>query len=393
MLTVSLLVLSLLILALWVVRFKQTLAFLKGDHIIDSFSLAALPAPYPKVSVIIPARNEEANIGGCLASLLDQDYPNYEIIVVNDRSTDKTAAIVQAKQAAAKNVKLVQVEKLTPGWTGKNNALHHGVAHATGDWFLFTDADTVHQRSSLSFALGHAYRRRAQMLSLLPSLDNQTFWEKVLQPVAGGALMLRYPLKEVNDPKKKLGFGNGQFILIQKEIYFKIGGHAAVKDVMLEDVAMGKLAKSRRVALHIGYGADLFRTRMYPHFAAIFRGWSRIYYSAFGESLFFLAGLIALVWLVSLAPFFLAAYALPLLFTQFDFFSIALFGVVVLQFAVIYPTLLNTYRISRSDPAYITFYPLACVLLSAMLTHAFFKILLKQKVHWRGDHYIENRAR
>lgn len=393
MLQVSLLVSSLFILVVWMIRFKRTLAFLKGDHIIDSFSRAALPLPYPKISVIIPARNEEANIGACLASLLDQDYPNFEVIVVNDRSTDKTAAIVQAKQAAAKNLKLIHVEKLVPGWTGKNNALNHGVAHATGDWFLFTDADTVHQRGSLSFALGHASRRKAQMLSLVPSLENKTFWEKVLQPVAGGALMLRYPLNEVNDPKKKLAFGNGQFILIQKEIYFKIGGHAAVKDFMLEDVAMAKLAKRSGVALHVGYGADLFRTRMYPDFCSIFRGWSRIYYSAFGESLLFLAGLIALVWLVSLAPFFLGGYSLGLLVSQFDFFSILLFAIVVLQFVVIYPTLLNTYRISRSDPAYLTFYPLACVLLSGMLTHAFFKILLKQKVHWRGDGYVENRTR
>lgn len=390
MFQITLLILSFFILAAWFIRLKHTLDFLKGDHVIDLFSRESLTFPVPKISVIIPARNEEGNISLCLDSLLEQDYPDYEIIVVDDRSSDSTLKVVRSK--TNEKIKVLEIKELPEGWTGKNHALHQGVQQSEGEWFLFTDADTIHQKDSLSMAMGHAIRRKAEMLSLTPGLENKTFWEKVMQPLAGGALMLRFPLRAVNDPTKKIAFGNGQYILIRKKTYDAVGGHAALKNIMLEDVALSKRVKGADHALHVGYGADLFKTRMYSSFSSIFHGWSRIYYSAFGDSLPFLLALMGLVWLVSLGPYFLGLYSIWLVLTEFSFFSIILFGMVVFQFLVMLPTLLNTYRLSHSDPAYIFYYGPACLVLFGILTHAFFKILFKQKVNWRGDQYMENRT-
>lgn len=388
---ILLILFSILVLIIWMVRFKQTFDYTKGPHILDDFSLASIPSPAPKISIIIPARNEEENIETCIDSLLKQDYPDFEILVVNDRSIDRTGEIISRLDKENEKVQAIHIESLPEFWTGKNNALFTAVKQAKGEWYLFTDADTIHHSNSVSMAMGHAYRRKAKMLSLTPSLENVTFWEKVLQPLAGGALMLRFPLPVVNDPEKKLAFGNGQFILIEKETYFKVGGHEKVKGVMLEDVALAHEIKSQGFSLHVGYGAPLFKTRMYAGFKSIFKGWVRIYHSAFNKNLLVLFSYVLLIWLVSISPYLLGLYSLYLLFTQFSFFSILLFGVVVFQFLVMLPTLWNTYHLSRSDPAYIPFHGLACVILSAILFDAFLKIFFKLRVPWRGDHYLERR--
>ena len=374
----------------WALRLKQSVQFFSGPHLIDRFSREALTFPVTKVSVIIPARNEEKNIGRCLESLLKQDYPDYEVIVVDDRSTDKTAAIVKNLQSEHPNLVLLPIEELSSGWTGKNHALHQGVALAKGGWFLFTDADTVHAEASLSKAVGHAIRRKADMLTLTPSLENKSFWEKVIQPVAGGVLMLRFPIQQVNDPTSRRAFGNGQYILIKREVYEKIGGHERVKDFMLEDIALAKCVKQEGFHLHLGYGADLFKTRMYSTLSSLWHGWTRIYYSAFDKNLFVLFSLMCLIWLVSLSPYILLLLSLYLLVAQnLSFFSIFFFGIVLFQYFLIFPALVNTYTISRSDTSYIIYHGLACLVVFAILTNAFLKILLNHGVHWSGHSYIE----
>lgn len=388
-----LLLLGVVVAGIWGLRLRETIRFYHGSHIITEFSREAITFPASKVSVIIPARNEEANIGRCLESLSAQDYPNFEIIVVDDRSQDRTAQIVRELARQDFRIRLVQVERLPDGWTGKNHALHTGVQSATGDWYLFTDADTVHRPRSISTALGHALRRNADMLSLMPHLENITFWEKVVQPVAGAALMLRFPVQKVNDPASPTAFGNGQYILIKKEMYEKVGGHSAVKDLMLEDIAISKRVKEAGLRLHLAYGADLFKTRMYASFRSIWQGWTRIFYSAFAKNGLIIMGMMALVLLVSLFPYALMLYGTWLLLTQpLEFFTLALLGVVLLQFFLIFPTLVNTYRISRSETSTIFYHPLSCLILLGILGNTLRKILFDEGVHWRGHHYVE-RAR
>lgn len=379
-----------LVASIWGLRLRETLRFYSGSHIMTEFSHDAVTFPAPLVSVVIPARNEESNIGRCLESLLHQDYPNYELIVVDDRSQDRTAAIVKEFAAKSTRVRLVSVWELPQGWCGKTHALATGVASAAGAWLLFTDADTVHRPRSISTSLGHALLREADMLSLLPSLENLTFWEKVLQPVVGAALMLQFPVQKVNDPRSKKAFGNGQYILIKKEVYEKLGGYARLKEFILEDIAIANLVKENGYRLHVAYGADLFKTRMYSTFRAIWQGWTRIFYSGLGKSAPVIFGMMVLVLIVSLAPYAMLVYSLMLLAADpLATFSLSFFGLMLALFFLIYPSLVNMFRLARSSTSYIFFHPLAAAVLLGILGNTLRKIVLNQGVHWRGHSYVE----
>ena len=173
----------------------------------------------PLVSVIIPMKNEEKNAGECLKRFLAQDYPNLEIIVVNDNSSDQTEAILRSLQ-----IPYVNAAKTPSGWTGKNFAVHSGVAKAAGEWFLFTDADTRHEPSSVSASLAHARSNHLEFLTLLPRCLAESVLENLVQPSAMAFLGLWFPIERINDPNSPLYFGNGQYLLIKRSFMKKSAG-------------------------------------------------------------------------------------------------------------------------------------------------------------------------
>src|ERR1700750_3130374 len=182
------------------------------------------PASKPEVSVIIPAANEEASRGASLESLVSQPGVEFEIIVVNDHSTDRTREIA----TSFPRVSAVDAGSLPKGWTGKNNAVACGARQARGEWLLFTDADTIHLPGSLARALAEANEHQAEMLSYSPEQIAVTFWEKAILPVVLAELARQYRPSKVSDPASPIAAANGQFILIRRETYDAIGGHAAV---------------------------------------------------------------------------------------------------------------------------------------------------------------------
>jgi glycosyltransferase involved in cell wall biosynthesis len=228
-------------------------------------------ASRPTVSVIVPARNEEACLGACLQSLVDQAAVSFEIIVVNDASTDRTREIAQSFP----QVRLVDAEAPPPGWTGKNNAMASGERVALGEWLLFTDADTVHRPGSLARAIAEAQQRRAVLLSYSPEQEVHGFWEKAAMPVIFSELAATYRPSLVSDPRSPVAAANGQYILITREAYDGIGGHAAVRDSLLEDVALAKAVKASGRKIFFRFGGDAVRTRMYRSFAQLREGWTK----------------------------------------------------------------------------------------------------------------------
>lgn len=235
----------------------------------------------PKVTILVPAKDEAHGIEACVRSLLQQDYPNFELLVIDDRSTDDTAAIVERVSKEDARLKLLRVQSLPAGWTGKTHALHLGQQQATGDWLLFVDADTQLEPSCLAVILTDAIDHSVDMESLLPALEARTFWERVIQPFAGVCLMFFFPLTKVNDAASKdMGFANGQFILVRRPAYDAIGGHEGVKDKFVEDVHLGRKTRQQGLGLRVVLAPELVRVRMYSSLTAIVRGWSRIYYSA-----------------------------------------------------------------------------------------------------------------
>ena len=176
------------------------------------------------MSVIVPARNEEACLGACLESLAAQTRVSFEIIVVDDGSTDRTREI--AKSFAG--VRVVEPAPLPPGWIGKNNALVAGAKEARGEWLLFTDADTVHRGGSLARSVEEARRQKAALLSYSPEQEVHGFWEKAVMPVIFAELASTYRPSDVSDPASSAAAANGQYILISREAYDAVGGHVAI---------------------------------------------------------------------------------------------------------------------------------------------------------------------
>src|SRR6266404_394477 len=235
-----------------------------------------MPAPDPAtaqstISVIIPARDEEASLGACLESLVAQTGVSFEIIVVDDGSTDRTREIAQSFSG----VRVVDAGPLPQGWAGKNNAMSAGAKQARGDWLLLTDADTVHNLTSLARGLTEAELRQVQLLSYSPEQEVHGFWQEAVMPVIFAELATTYRPSEVSDPNSPAAAANGQYLLISRETYDFIGGHAAVGGSLLEDVALARAVKSSGRRIFFRYGGDVVRTRMYRDFAQLREGWTK----------------------------------------------------------------------------------------------------------------------
>ena len=232
---------------------------------------AEVAATPPEVTIIVPARNEEACLGDCLASLVAQTGVRFEIIVVDDDSTDCTGEIARSFAG----VRVISPGPLPKGWTGKNNAVIAGAKEAHGEWLLFTDADTVHLPGSLARSLAEAREHGAELLSYSPEQIAITFWELATLPVVFGELARQYPPSKVSDPASPIAAANVQYILICRETYEAVGGHAAIADNLLEDVALARAVKDSGRRIRFRYAADAVRTRMYRNFLELREGWTK----------------------------------------------------------------------------------------------------------------------
>ena len=230
--------------------------------------------PGQTVSVIIPARNEELTIGQAVLSLAGQPEVS-EIIVVNDQSADATAAVLGRLAAGVPKLRALEAGPLPEGWVGKNHAAWQGAQRATGTWLLFTDADAVHLQGSTGRALEQAAAGGAEMLSVSPAQEMHTWWERAMIPFVYCRLAKFYSYAAVNDPRSPAAAANGQYLLIRRDAYAALGGHAAVREEVLEDVALARLAKHAGTRLFFAPDEGLVRVRMYTTFRAMWEGWTK----------------------------------------------------------------------------------------------------------------------
>jgi glycosyltransferase involved in cell wall biosynthesis len=248
------------------------------------------------LSVIIPARNEEDCLGDCLRSLVDQQEEgwrlsqgaaastgggaDWEILVVNDNSTDRTRDIA----ASFPGVRVLDAPALPKGWTGKANAAWAGAQAARGAWLLFTDADTIHEPGHLRLAMIEADRHNAGMLSYSPRQIVHGLAQRALMPLIFSELAMTYTPAKVNDPARHVAAANGQFLLVRRDVYEKIGGHEAVRSAILEDVELALLAKRRKLGLRFRYAPEAVSARMYRSFGAMWEGWTKNLALLFGNA-------------------------------------------------------------------------------------------------------------
>ncbi|MEL6344060.1 MAG: glycosyltransferase family 2 protein [Myxococcota bacterium] len=237
------------------------------------------PAPEDvTVSVIIPARDEEDNLGACLDTVRAQDHPGLQIVVLDDASTDRTGVVLSAQ--AERDDRIVALTgdggPLPDGWFGKPWALQRAQAEATGGWLVFIDADVRLHPAAISRAVGYAVREKVDMVSGLGALGAETFWEKVLQPAVGGLILAGNDLDDVNDPEKKdKNLANGQFIVISREAYDAIGGHGAVKQDILDDIGLARAVVAADRQIRCLRMRTLFYCRMYTGFDDLWEGWTK----------------------------------------------------------------------------------------------------------------------
>jgi chlorobactene glucosyltransferase len=244
--------------------------------------------PAPRLSVIVPLRNEVANVAGCIGGLLAQSYPNFEIVAVDDQSTDGTGAALARLATGDARLRVVSGAPLPPGWTGKNWALQQGLAatDAHAAWILTLDADMRLEPDALAAALIYAWQAGADMLTLLPRLELGSFWEKVLVPHAGELYSLLVGvMSQVNDPGSKVASANGQFILLRRSIYEAVGGQAAVRGEVAEDWALAHRVKGAGYRLVMAQGSAILRARVYAGLGELWAGFSKTLFPAAGRSI------------------------------------------------------------------------------------------------------------
>jgi chlorobactene glucosyltransferase len=235
-------------------------------------------ADVPLVSVIVPARNEAANITDCLHSLASSTYPSFEVLVVDDRSEDDTARLARSVGAAnARRLLVLEGAEVPEGWLGKPWACHQAVEHAAGELLLFTDADTRHAPELLGRAVRGMHQECADLMTVVGRQVMDTFWEKLVQPQVFFMMLLRFPDFEriARAGSWRSAIANGQFLLFGRRAYEAIGGHEAVKDQVVEDLALAQLVKRSGLALRIRSAEDALATRMYRSLGELVAGWSK----------------------------------------------------------------------------------------------------------------------
>jgi chlorobactene glucosyltransferase len=264
-----------------------------------------VPEPAPLVSILVPARDEEVNIGACLESLQKQDYPNYEVLVLDDNSVDRTADIVSQMAAEDNHIQLIRGEPLPEDWAGKPFACYQLAQKARGSWLLFVDADTTHAVHMLRSVLSIALNLKTSLLSGFPRQLANSLPQKVAIPVLYFVIMSWAPLWWLHRSKRpKPSVAIGQFLLFTREAYWRIGGHEAVKSRILEDVWLG-VETTRHGGRHIAVDlSPVVSCNMYRNIGAMWEGFIRWCYSVAAMSRVALVGMLVAGYAFFLAPFY-----------------------------------------------------------------------------------------
>ena len=355
----------------------------------------------PMISVCIPARNEERNIRTCVGAALAQDYPNLEVIVLDDRSTDKTSEILHElimksgsslpylhKRVPALHI--IDGSDLPEGWAGKPHALYQAAAAAHGDWLCFIDADTFLSPTALSSCLAKAIETKADMFTIMTFQIMGSFWEKVVMPLVMTALSVGFSPRKVNDPDRRDAIANGQFILIRRSVYEAIGGHKSVRDQIVEDKAISEQVTWNGHRLIVADGQAVAKTRMYTSLPEMWEGWTKniylglrdqkglLYLGVFGAAVALIAALFLPIW-----PLLGIAWLLN------DGGWMA--GIVLLESLVFWGYLIKTRaRVARSmdiSPWYALTTPLGAAVFAAMMITSAFRVISGKGVTWKGRLY------
>jgi len=360
------------------------------------------PSNPPLISVCVPARNEERNIRACVEAILKQDYPNLEVIVLDDRSTDSTPKILQdllmesdsslskQKRKRASAFQIINGSDLPEGWAGKPHALYQASAYARGEWLCFIDADTFLTPETLSSCYVKAIETNVDMFTIMTFQILGSFWEKTVMPLVMTALSVGFSPRKVNDPNRKDAIANGQFIMIKRSTYDAIGGHESVKNNIVEDKAISEQVKWNGHRLIVADGMKVASTRMYTSLPEMWEGWTKNIYLGLSDQPSLMALGVFGALLTVLASLFLPVW--PLLgFIWYsnggDRMAIAVIIEAIFLWAYLIYMRARVSINMKISPWYALTTPLGAGVFGAMMFTSAWRVLSRKGVTWKGRRY------
>ena len=337
----------------------------------------------PLISILIPARNEAENISRCLKSLLKQDYPNMEIIVLDDNSSDGTGKVVEEIAQKDNRVRLVDGAPLEDGWIGKNFASHQLAKHAKGEFFIFTDADTLHFPKTVSSALGALIATKVDALSTYPRQIMVTFAERMTVPIINTALQCFIPFILIKKSKSPLFCtALGQFMMFKRGTYEKIGGYESIKGHLVDDIQISKRVKKEGLKFMVFDGRNTIFCRMYKNLKGVIIGLAKSIYPAFNGNILALFSFTGVLTATLLVPFVL----LPLGAFLFDW-PAAIIRLMIIQ-VIIVLAIKTMFAIRYKQRMLdILLAPVSMAIIDALIFLSFFQAKYGEGLSWKGRVY------
>lgn len=330
----------------------------------------------PLVSIIIPARNEEKHIEEALQSVLNQDYRNTEVLVVDDRSSDETAVILDRMAQLHRRLRVFHITELPGGWLGKNHALYFGARHASGEFLLFTDADFVMHPSAVSRALRYVVREEADHLTVAPQVDMPGFFLRMFSGVFTLFFALYARPWKAKDPRSSYHVGIGAFNLVRTSAYRASGTHAAIAMRPDDDMKLGKILKKNGFKQRVLFAEGVIRVEWYGSFGELVSGLEKNSFAGTEYSLTaMILGTLFLFLFFSwpFAAVFLTGGALKLL-------NVTIIALIVLIYR-------DNARFHKTSPWYVLGFPFAVLLFIYILWNSTITTLKNDGIRWRGVHY------
>lgn len=326
-------------------------------------------------------------------SLLRQDYPNFEIIAINDSSTDRTEVIMQHYAARDPRILVVNAKPKPDGWIGKNWACYQGYLRATGNLFLFTDADTVHLPSTMSLSIKHLIFENLDALTAMPKLLCKDIWTKITLPMLSTFLHSRFSALRVNDRKTKIGYFFGSFFIISRSTYEKVGTHKAVRHEIIEDGALGGKVKEEKFMMKMVRGDNYIEAIWARDFRSLWHGLRRLMIPLYNQKRKRASLMAIAIFFLLFEPFLLLPYSLLLFLNvaRDDIFSLILIVSDTMASAIIILSSVIQLRFSVfQNPLYALASPLGGAIISLSFITSIIDAKKKGTVSWRGRHYALN---
>jgi len=337
----------------------------------------------PLVSVLIPARNEEKNIGRCLRSLSKQDYQNLEILVLDDNSSDGTGRVVEKLSKKDTRIRLIRGHSLGRGWKGKTYACHQLSGEATGEYYVFTDADTLHFPNSISSSLGAMISARLDALSVFPKQIMVSIHERMIVIFINLAVLALMPLGMIRKTRSsRICIANGQFMLFKRSVYKSIGGHRSIKNDIVEDVAISKQVKKHGYRFMVFDGRKTIYCRMYDGFINVVRGFSKFIFAAMNYSIIKLGVVVSFIMLLFLLPVFF----IPLGLYVFDWPLLVNILILSQISIILLIRIAMTFRF-KSRFSDIFLHPLSMLYIAVLSINSVYQAKLGRGIFWKDRFY------